>query len=184
MINIFKEIRQKIDEKKVRDEKKAQGRKLIAAAEKGNLKAVINILTITNNDPEIVNYSPFVDKVTKAWCGETILRGGTALEVAARNDHHSVVRALLNVPEIKLNEKSYHFHMRTPLQSAVTGGHVESAKLLAAKVGVDPNIKSYLDKTALMIALSSCKEAVPDLLRMPKLNINETTASGQTARSE
>src|SRR3990167_10141973 len=67
--------------------------------------------------------------------------------------------------------------MNTPLLSAVTFGHVKIAEALSEAFGVDPNLMSQTGETALTTAFLSCPEAVPAILKIPTLKINEVNRS-------
>lgn len=170
MLSKFREVR---EQKHIRSAKKAFGKKLIQSAAKGDLDKVLKIIADCHGDPDVINYAPLLAAIGQPKLFDTIeQRHSTALEIAARNGHLGVVSALLKVRGIDLNARSCDFHMNTPLLSAVTFGHVKIAEALA-EAGSNPNLLSQTGETALTTAFLSCPDAVPAILKIPTLKINE-----------
>ena len=175
---MFSKFREAREQKHIRDAKKGFSKKLIHAATKGDLEKVLKIISDCHHDPDVINYAPTLKTIGQSKLFDTIeQKHSTALEIAARNGHLGVVSALLKVRGIDLNARSCDFHMNTPLLSAVTFGHVKIAEALSEAFGVDPNIMSQTGETALTTAFLSCPEAVPAILKIPTLKINEVNRS-------
>lgn len=170
MFNKFREVR---EQKHIRSVKKGLGKKLIHAAAHGDLDKVMKVIVDCKSDLDVINYAPKLGFRDQKLFESTEPRHSTALEIAARNGHLGVVSALLKVRGIDVNARSGDFQNNTPLLSAVTFGHLKIAEALSESFGINPNLMSQTGETALTMAFLSCPDAVPAILKIPSLNIND-----------
>lgn len=109
-------------------------------------------------------------------------RGDTAIVEAVREGHASVVHALLQHAEVKINDPQIWYYDRTTLMLTVTKADTEVLDALLARTDIEVNQADLNGFTTLHLA-SQCGnvDAVRTLLTHPLLDINARNRYGYTA---
>lgn len=104
----------------------------------------------------------------------------TALALAAYYGYYDIVKFLLNVPGIDVNEKDDYGW--TPIALAALYGHEEILKLLLACPKIEINLQDKQGYTALMLAADGRHEnIVKCLLAAPGIDVNKQDENNRTA---
>lgn len=150
-------------------------RKLLGIKRKGHLAPWFN--AAENGDLEIIkNLAPTVNINAQ----DDMLED-TALHLACNRGHINIIKFLLTMPELDINNQNEHG--QTALLLATEYENI--VKLLLATPNIDVNIQDNYGTTALIRAVMCNNEhSVKLLLAVPDININARNSSGKTALSQ
>ncbi|KAJ5288331.1 hypothetical protein PENANT_c098G05098 [Penicillium antarcticum] len=167
---------------------------LHSAAKRGNVPIAAVLLNNHDLDPNIRDdeeWTPLTCAASRGdLCMVELLLARTDIQVnvpqasplfhAAREDHRDVVRRLLCLDTIDINQKFWDF---SPLCVASEMGHLEITRLLLKhRPPPDLNLKTYMGDTALSLAACHGQLSIIDLLLKEKgLDVTASDKLGDTA---
>ena len=126
-----------------------------------------------------------------AWANRANRRGDTPIFMAAAGGHTEVVEMLLdygvnpNVRELANRTNTIttvlsEVGRNTPLIKAAEGGHLKTVEALI-KAGADVNVQGFMEKTALVVAVSRGDARISELLLLNGADANKADGTGLTS---
>lgn len=161
-----KKERERVKEQQEKEKISAQ---LRDNAELGNYEIVEQLVEKYGKDSDVINSPRRM---------ENYMPGATALMLAVESGSAKTVQALLKASCINPYSADYSHNMCTVLMLAVYSKNLDMVKLIAGVEGLRADTRNGNGDTALAIAVRLFPEAVPYILKMPGMYLNNHMPQG------